>query len=300
MRVTTTSVPGCRWILQGLEKLIRWARMSFKPTKSRSMVLKRGKVVDKFRFLVDGTAIPSIAEKPVTSLGKTFDCSLRDTASIKATITKLEAWLSAVDKSGLPGRFKAWLYQHGILPRILWPLLVYEVTMSTVETLERKISSYLRRWLGLPRSLTSAALYGRSNKLQLPFSSLEEEFRVSRTREALAYRDSRDTREAAAGIVVQTGRKFKAQEGLELAESRLRHKALVGTVAIGRAGMGAIPQPRYDRAQGKERRDLVLEEVRAGVEDARTSRMVSMRQQGASTRWEGALERHLEGRASAH
>ena len=109
LRVTTTSVPGCRWILQGLEKLIRWARMSFKPTKSRSMVLKRGKVVDKFRFLVDGTAIPSIAEKPVTSLGKTFDCSLRDTASIKATITKLEAWLSAVDKSGLPGRFKAWL-----------------------------------------------------------------------------------------------------------------------------------------------------------------------------------------------
>ncbi|KAK0135126.1 hypothetical protein N1851_029059 [Merluccius polli] len=293
-----SSAPGptkclTRWILQGLEKLIGWARMSFKPTKSRSMVLKRGKVVDKFRFLVDGTAIPTITEKPVTSLGKIFDCSLRDTASIQATIKKLETWLSAVDKSGLPGRFKAWLYQHGILPRILWPLLVYEVTMSTVETLERKISSYLRRWLGLPRSLTSAALYGRSNKLQLPFCSLEEEFRVSRTREALVYRDSSDTRVAAAGIVVRTGRKFKAQEGLELAESRLRHKAMVGMVAIGRAGLGAIPQPRYDRAQGKERGDLVLEEVRAGVEDVRTSRMVSMRQQGASTRWEGALERKL-------
>ena len=293
LTVTTTSVPGCRWILQGLEKLIRWARMSFKPTKSRSMVLKRGKVVDRFRFFVDGTAIPAITEKPVTSLGKTFDCSLRDTASIQATITKLETWLSVVDKSGLAGRFKAWLYQHGILPRILWPLLVYEVTISTVETLERKISSYLRRWLGLPRSLTSAALYSRRNKLQLPFSSLEEEFRVSRTREALLYRDSSDTRVASAGIVVRTGRKFRAQEGLEQAESRLRHKALVGTLAIGRAGLGAIPQPRYDRAQGKERRDLVLEEVRAGVEDVRTSRMVSMRQQGASSRWEGTLERKL-------
>ncbi len=31
LTVTTTSVPGCRWILQGLEKLISWARMSFKP-----------------------------------------------------------------------------------------------------------------------------------------------------------------------------------------------------------------------------------------------------------------------------
>ncbi len=105
--------------------------------------------------------------------------------------------------------------------------------MSTVETLEREISSYLQRWLGLPRSLTSAALYSRSNKLKLPFSSLEEEFRVSHTREALAYRDSSDTRVAPAGIVVRTGRKFKAQEGLELVECRLRHKALVGSVAVG-------------------------------------------------------------------
>lgn len=92
--------------------------------------------------------------------------------------------------------------------------------MSTVETLERKISSYLRRWLGLPRSLTSTALYGRSNKLQLPISSLEEEFRVTRTREALVYRDSSDAR-VTAGIMVRTGRKFTTQEGLEQTESRL-------------------------------------------------------------------------------
>lgn len=120
---------GCRWILQGLENLICWPRMSFKPTKSRTMVRKRGKLVDKFHFVVDGTTIPSITEKPVTSLRKTFDCSLRDTASIQATITKLGTWLSAVEKSGLPGRLKAWLNQRGILPRVLWPLLVYKVTV---------------------------------------------------------------------------------------------------------------------------------------------------------------------------
>lgn len=26
-----TSVPGCRWLFHGLERLITWARMSFKP-----------------------------------------------------------------------------------------------------------------------------------------------------------------------------------------------------------------------------------------------------------------------------
>lgn len=54
----------------------------------------------------------------------------------------------------------------------------------------------------------------QENKLQLPFSSLEEEFRVSRTREALAYQDSSGTRVASAGIVVRIGRKFEAREGL--------------------------------------------------------------------------------------
>ncbi|KAJ3605395.1 hypothetical protein NHX12_027442, partial [Muraenolepis orangiensis] len=138
LTVMTESVPGCRWILKGLEELVEWARMRFKPAKSRSMVLRKGKLVDKFRFNIADTAIPSISEKPVKSLGKVFDCSLRDTTSIQSTCTELDGWLKSVDKSGLPGKFKAWVYQHGILPRILWPLLVYAVPISTVETLERR------------------------------------------------------------------------------------------------------------------------------------------------------------------
>ncbi|KAJ3582644.1 hypothetical protein NHX12_000397 [Muraenolepis orangiensis] len=142
LTVMTESVPGCRWILKGLEELVEWARMCFKPAKSRSMVLRKGKVVDKFRFNIADTAIPSISEKPVKSLGKVFYCSLRDTTSIQSTCTELDGWLKSVDKSGLPGKFKAWVYQHGILPRILWPLLVYAVPISTVETLERRGSLF--------------------------------------------------------------------------------------------------------------------------------------------------------------
>ena len=109
----------------------------------------------------------------------------------------------------------------------------------------------------------------------------------------MLYWDSKDSKVASAGIVVRTGWKWKAQEGLEVAQSRLRHRALVGTVATGRAGLGAFPQPRYENAHGKDKRQLVLKEVRAGVEEERTSRMVGMQQQGAWTRWEGALERKV-------
>ncbi|KAJ3614345.1 hypothetical protein NHX12_017919, partial [Muraenolepis orangiensis] len=72
--------------------------MRFKPAKSRSMVLRKGKVVDMFRFNIADTAIPSISEKPVMSLGKVFDCSLRDTTSIQSTCTELDGWLKSVDK----------------------------------------------------------------------------------------------------------------------------------------------------------------------------------------------------------
>ena len=99
----TEAVPGCRWILKGLEKVMEWALMRFKLAKSRSMVLRKGKVVDKVRFNITGTAIPTISEKPVKSLGKVFDSSLRDTTSIQSTCTELDGWLKSVDKSGLPG-----------------------------------------------------------------------------------------------------------------------------------------------------------------------------------------------------
>lgn len=267
--------------------------MSFKPAKSRSLVLKRGKVTGKFSFSLGNTRIPSLTEEPVKSLGKVFNSSLRDAVSTQAINQELETWLAVVDKSGLPGKFKAWIYQHGILPRILLPLLDYEVPISVVEGFEMRVSRFLRRWLGLPRSLSSIALYGQNNKLKLPISSLCEEFMVTRARELLQYRESSDPKVAHAGIEVRMGRKWRAAEAVDIAESRLRQRALVGAVAQGRAGLGSGNSTRFDKAQGKERRSLILEEVQAGVEEKRASQMVGMWQQGARTRWEQAVERKV-------
>lgn len=237
------------------------------PEKSRSLVLKRAEVTDRFHFCLGGTHISSVTEKPMKSLGKTFDCSLEDAASIRATNKHLESWLTTVDKSGLPGKFKAWVHQHGILPRIMWPLLVYEFPISSVEGFERTVSSRLRRWLGLPNSLNSIALYGNKNKLTLPINSLTEEFIVARARETLQCRESKDPKVSQAGIEVRTGRKWRAKEAVDQAESRLCHRELVGSVATGRAGLGTIPTTQYNKLKGKERRDQVQLEVRAEIEE---------------------------------
>lgn len=80
---------------------------------------------------------------------------------------------------------------------------------------------------------------------------------------------------------------------MEVAESQLRHRTLVGTVAQGRAGLGSITRARFDKAEGKDRRALLQEEVRAAVEEERASTIIGMRQQGAWTRWEQAVERKV-------
>lgn len=67
--------------------------MSFKSvSKSRSMVLKKGKVVDIFRFSISGTIIPSILEQPVKSMGKCFDSSLRWMAEKVVEVAESRLW----------------------------------------------------------------------------------------------------------------------------------------------------------------------------------------------------------------
>lgn len=50
---------------------------------------------------------------------------------------ELDKWLEDVNKTGPPGNFMAWVYQHRMLPRILQPLgpdtvLVSEATLFVV------------------------------------------------------------------------------------------------------------------------------------------------------------------------
>ena len=165
LTVTTKAVTGARWLLTDLQDIISWERMEFKQTKSRGLVIKNGKVKNKYRFQVADMEILSITKKPVKSLGKVFDSSLSDKDSIKQTTRQFSECLSTIDKSGLPGKFKAWIYQHGLLPRILWPLLVYEFTMTTIEEYERKISGYIR-WPGLPSTprVSSTPHWGTRSK----------------------------------------------------------------------------------------------------------------------------------------
>ena len=167
-----------------------------------------------------------------------------------------------IDKTGLPGKFKVWLFQHGLLPRLMWPLMLYEIATTTVEGFERLINKHLRRWLRVPPSFSSIGLYGRTNQLQLPVSSLVKEFKAAKSRLVVTLKQSKDDLIRKAGIETRTGRKWSASQAVAQAESRLRQEEIVGTTAVGKQGLGTTKPRRWSSADGSEKRKMAVEEVK--------------------------------------
>jgi hypothetical protein len=104
-------------------------------------------------------------------------------------------------------------------------------------------------------------------------------------------RDSRDDKIREAELEVK---KWKASEAVEEAESRLKHKNLVGAVWIGRQCLDMTPSVQWKKANKKERRKLVQkksERLRKMI--YRQKRAEGMQQQGAWIRWEGTQGRRV-------
>ena len=285
LTITTTSHIQARWILKTLEEVVSWARMKFKPQKSRFMIVKAGKLSTRNKLRIQGEEIPSVVGNPIKCLGKWYDETLKDKNSIDDMRSQMKDWMKKTDKSELPGKYKAWIYQHGILPRLSWLLTIYEVPISTVEELERAANSCLRRWLGVPPSMTSMAFYSRSAKLQLPLSSIVEEFKVSKCRLVMTLRESDDKKISEAGIQTRTGRKWSPANEVWKAEEWLKLKDIIGNMCEGRQGLGFSHFNQWKEARGKERRDLIQDEIRRTEENTRLARAVQMGQQGRWTRW---------------
>ena len=93
--------------------------------------------------------------------------------------------------------------------------MIYDITMTTMIAMEKKFTRYLRRWLGLPQSLNSIVLYATTNKLQVSFKGLTEEFMVTKTREVMMFKDPKVVR---AGIELRTGWRWNSSLELQIAK----------------------------------------------------------------------------------
>ena len=73
LNITTISVPNGQTILDAVDRILTWARMKAKASKSRSGVVVKGRCLDISPFFVGSERIPSLQDKPVKSLGRVLD-----------------------------------------------------------------------------------------------------------------------------------------------------------------------------------------------------------------------------------
>lgn len=115
--ITPTHVKA-RLVLAELDRMAIWAKLIFKPKKPTT---------ERLKPLVEGEVIPNIQGNRIKCLGEWFDDSLTDKNSISSTEKQIEEILKKIDHSGLPGKCKRRIYQHGLFQRLLCLLTVYEV-----------------------------------------------------------------------------------------------------------------------------------------------------------------------------
>lgn len=131
--------------------------MKIKPSKSKGLSSIKGKLTDQF-FFFGNEIISTVMERPVKSLSWWYNTSLKDTEQGEQLKKDGIIGLQSMDKTFLPGRLKLWCMQCGLLPCLMWPLALY---ISKIEKLEKLIGSFVRKWLGLPRCLSSVDLYSK-------------------------------------------------------------------------------------------------------------------------------------------
>ena len=97
--------------------------------------------------------------------------------------------------------------------------------------------------------------------------------------------DSVDSLEKSGQPAIITSQKWNAKYAKETAESSLKMKEVIGSVATGRAGLFLYPQWWWSEETIKNKRRMVLKEIHHFEESKRLAIAVKQPKQGAWTRW---------------
>ena len=297
---------------------LEWARMEFRPDKSRSFVIIKGRSMNVSPFaakpipgniismsatsvpvsthlvesLVTSNCIPSIHNNPIKFLGRIINGSLCDRRSTDELATKLNDGLMLIDKSKHCGAEKLWILHHLLIPRIRWPLLIYEVPLSRVVILEQKISTFIRKWLGLHRTTTNLCFYSSSSPCPLPLSSLTSILKAQKVSGHLQLRDSSDPLISSSVPVLKAG-VFVVEDAVKDAESALKFETIRGATQTNKAGLGINKPLKIPKVGTKPHRDLISDTVKQLQENHNYSKAVSMAVQGQWTKWVNYVRRDL-------
>ena len=247
------------------------------------MVIDKGKVIDISPSSFKGEIIPSIHANPVGFLGTTIDFTVSDKHSVEKFVTEVLSGLKLIDKSSHKGIHKVWILQNMLIPRLCWSLLIYEISTS-VNCIEHKLSSFLRKWLNIHHSMTNISLYSSTSPCPLPLKSLTSILKSTKVSGHLLLRKSSDKQISESASQFKYGF-WDVAEAVVDAENRLEFQKVIGYYQTSRAGFGSFESPSIPRRNSHGYRRLISDLVDEVDENAYHAKSVQLHVQGYWTKW---------------
>ena len=162
---------------------------------------------------------------------------------------------------------------------------MYEIAISRVERIQQYSNKYLHKWLGVSPCFLKVDLYTNSGNLQLPISSLIEEFKIGKVRLHMMMKDSADEIIRKAYLEIKSGTKWSVIKTAQEAECSLWIKDIIGVTQTNQAALGSTSKKVFSKVDPKWKRDMVSEEVRMFEEKQRKASAVTQAKQCAWTKW---------------
>ncbi|GFO24652.1 reverse transcriptase [Plakobranchus ocellatus] len=138
------------------------------------------------------------------------------------------------------------------------------------------------KWLGVPPGLSDVAIYYRKAKLKLPMKSILEEYKCGKARLLTMLEESDDHVVKTVQPSLKTGRKWKVTEAIDEAKECLKMKELIGQTQTDHRGLGSTTAKWWSKTEGKEKRDMIIDEIRNKEDSTRVQNAVQQPQQAAS------------------
>ena len=246
------------------------------------------------RELSDFTSfIPSIHSRPVKFLGRIIDGSISDRKSLHELEKKLLDGLNIIDTSHFTGSQKLWFLQHLLIPCIQWPILIYEVPISLAFKLEQKASVHIRKWLKLPKSITSLSFYSSALPCPLPVRSLTSVLKSSKISRHLLLKYSQDPSVSSCVPKLQAGH-WQVEEAVQACETDPRHKSIIGHHQHSRYGLGYIKSSKIPSNKSSRDYRTFISNHHKEIDDTYAiSKAVQLKVQGQWTRWVNYIQQNF-------
>lgn len=104
--------------------------MVFKPKRSRCIMIRKLKVTDAFK--AKRKTSQQTRRSPSNAWGSGMMTALAIRTTSPALKNRQMSGQGRLTNQGCLGKLKSWIYQHGLLPGLMWLLTVYEVQATMV------------------------------------------------------------------------------------------------------------------------------------------------------------------------